>query len=189
MSNDIHVYPMVPLNSVRPAVDNTSDKYSWNLYRWLRQYTRSNHFKYHPRIEVAQLTTRDGRPWGGTEKFCTGSLFLGYLDPDSENMWFTGARLASILVEPFPKGENRLSRNIGAMSIAGSIDHTDKFWMDYANHGRCAFDPGHALAMLGDEGRFINVSDDHRRCTWCGFEQHKETVEKTVTETRWVAVG
>lgn len=56
-----------------------------------------------------------------------------------------------------------------AIKMFGLRNITKKFWKEYANSGRCAFDPQHMMVMIGDENRFSFTDKGlARTCNWCG---------------------
>lgn len=172
---DYEIYNGVMLSGIRPAVDGKSDKYSWNVFRWVRAWCRDRA----PNLQAVTFP-KDGSCPGERHP---GGIYLGYYLPE-EPGWFIGARLAPICADPFPKGRDRLPRNIGANPVKSIEDITDWFWPTYAAIGRCAL-WDHEMPLIGDEERFHQHSGDTRTCNWCGLTEGRVSVTRKIVEHRW----
>lgn len=158
------------LSEVKPAVAGRSDKYSWNLYRWLRKQSKD---RWWPHIGVY-------RP-PATEP-CR-RLIVGYRPP-SEGGWIYGSYMNSVLCS----GTKEIYAFAPPTLLATYDDITAEFWADYLRIGRCIFDPNHTWGMIGDEARFSSLSPSKRRCNWCGATMHRHTRREVKTVETWSLV-
>ena len=65
------------------------------------------------------------------------------------------------------------------------IEVTEEFYEKYIDIGRCIY--GHGVWFADDEGRYIYSDETHRKCNWCGKEEHLETKTYSYTRDIWVA--
>lgn len=113
-------------------------KYSPNLHRWLAHPER----RHRARTSFVYLD-KDGVRW------------IGMID----NGDLIGARLMDVLCN----GRKAIS---GAHRVLG-IAEVEGFWETYMAIGRCAIDPDHDMHFVGDAGRWIQLSPNHKACSWC----------------------
>lgn len=153
-----------------PAKRGESDKFSWNLYRWLREYSRRYGRRVSampPRIIQAPDTSR---------------YLIGFFDDDG---WFVGEKIVRVLVGPMSARAPVLECcAFSPELIEKHKDVTDLFWSEYARIGRCLFDIDHEDFMLYTDDRYRSVNPYHRECKWCGRTQL--LTERAVTKTRQV---
>jgi hypothetical protein len=108
-------------------------------------------------------------------------LWIGSLD--SEEHWFHGAQLMSVLC--FGSEEQVWAHPPGKMN---GLQEVTGFWWDYMHIGRCAIDTEHKKSFIGDETRWAFTEDgNHRSCQWCGkVHQKMEAWIEEVPRERWV---
>lgn len=131
------------------------EKYSPNLYKWLRKRMRQLDTEYNV------FTGEDGR------------LYVGYVCDGS----FCGCLLNRVLCRG-AKSES------GCYGAARHFTLVPDFWERYAAVGRCAIDSTHRVVNYLDVERFI-VDGDTRECRWCGHKQVKKTRQVVTVETYW----
>lgn len=154
------------LPQIKPRNARVSDKYSANLYRFIR--------------ERRLVTVLFHKPSG--QRYLTCSNWR-------EDDWphVTGARIWHVLIAT-RRPEDCTAVYVGHL-YADCEDITEVFWREYIRKGRCALDPEHERYFQGDEDRFSMIASA-RRCNWCGLWFRKE-VEKVVEIkriTHWVPV-
>lgn len=146
------------LKLIKPKVKGKSDKYSWNLHKYLSNnkgskvyYRKINSFSERENLYHSNTLTKY-------------DVLIG--TPHREGI--IGASLLEILRKP-PKMKYFF---INAFNDYQEI--TDEFFKDYVEIGRCLFDSEHNGWMTGDENRFTYQNDNERICSWCKLRQQKE---------------
>jgi hypothetical protein len=167
------------LKQIKPKIKGESDKYSWQLYEFLRK--NYNRFGI---PNVYYIQTQDS--WDSKEEkaiyvdrpFDENDSRLNYIwiGDNHRDGWYYGNKLSNILgcsrekytVFACPYFNNRIIINI-----------TEWFWNEYLKIGRCIWDRSHHGWLVNDDKRFIYVNKNSRKCQWCGLWQHRE-IEKRV---------
>lgn len=175
---------MLDLRKIKPEVKGQSDKYSWNLYKFLHKLcSNKDEGKYiKNQLEIHWL---HHSRWDGE-----------YLDFDQEKL-----NLSQVLILPLGLENGRSFYSMSSVMTQGRAerfhlpwkkeeltDITEWFFSTYERDGRCIFDREHNGWMLGSDGRFTYVNNT-RKCNWCGQWQHKE-IHKEVKIKRkevWIA--
>lgn len=152
--------PNTPLSAQRPAdfkedpswvsnglnlasiAPDRGGRYSPNLYRWLTD----RRFTYRPWMS---------RVYRDAEQV----LWIGTLDSGD----LFGIRLMTVLCLG-PKAETACWAGLH------DLHEVTDFWDRYVVEGRCAVDPEHRIAFVGDETRWQR-DEDRRSCLWCGKGQ------------------
>lgn len=176
---------MIDLNEIKPKVKSKSDKYSWNLYRFLNKlFKDKDEGKYiQKRLEIHWL--HSSRLDGSYLEF----------NPDDLN-------IVQMIILPTGKGNSGSFYSMASILREGRAERfalpfkwekemtniTDCFFDTYKRDGRCIFDRKHIGWMLGTEDRFTYVNNT-RKCNWCNEWQHKEIVkEQSIKRNEvWVA--
>jgi len=166
------------LNKVKPKIKGESDKYSWNLYKFLSKITKDKYIKNQLRIYWNHHSRWDGAylPFIGDASNTMQLIISPYGDKGS------GYFMNTVL----QKGNCELF-SLCVWKHEDLLDITDWFFDTYEKIGRCIFDPEHYKWMLGTDNRYTYVNNT-RRCNWCGQWQHKEIVKKTRIERKEVWV-
>jgi hypothetical protein len=144
------------LSAINPA---NGDKYSPNLYKWLRKRIKSR--------------DEDIRVYALKDELLGDRLFIGSFY-DGE---FHGTQLGEVLRRG-TKAE--ICCYVGRLKFMEVPD----FWQRYLAIGRCAIDTKHTGWFMGDESRFIE-NGDTRTCQWCGAAQYRKRWTETVERMRW----
>ncbi|MGK4040826.1 hypothetical protein AB0Y20_00895 [Heyndrickxia oleronia] len=176
---------MIDLNEIKPKVKGESDKYSWNLYRFLNKlFKDKDEGKYiKNQLEIHWLTYSR---WDGK-----------YLEFDPDNL---NRGMNQVLILPFGLEHGRSFYDLNTIMGKGRAElfHvpwrkdqltniTDWFFSTYQKDGRCIFDRNHNKWWQGEANRFTYINNT-RRCNWCG-EWHKKEIHKEVKierKVRWV---
>jgi len=106
----------------------------------------------------------------------TGYLYLGYGDVEK---WFYGVMLNRVLC----LGSQA---QVFAYPKASDFEIVPGFWDEYRRIGRCAIDTEHKTYFFGTDDRWEYGDDEHRACSWCGFEQERRERVITKTVCEWV---
>lgn len=128
-------------------------RFSPNLYRWLASRAER---------KSLSLVYRDH----------SNTLWIGYPDGCGG---LIGQRLMNVLCSG-PKASSACWINLGRLTEIAD------FWPRYVRDGRCAIDPEHRIAYVGDDTRW-SVDGDTRKCVWCGgvtqvLRRWTETIER-----------
>lgn len=103
-----------------------------------------------------------------------GELFIGYPD---DNGLFNGARMNRVLCL------GRKAERWAFTGLNGVVEPVPDFWERYLKVGRCAIDQDHSTHYQDE--RWSRVSDDKRKCLWCGHEQHRVLTPVTTVVESW----
>lgn len=168
---------MVNVNKLKPNKLNVSDKYSSNLYKFLKK--NPNHTKVY-------FENRDA--WDGSEmqldwnNICVSQIVIGSDVKEGGSFdCIVGKSLASIV-------QGRKLNELYAITYHESIytDITEEFWSKYEQIGRCLFF-NHDSWIQGDENRFRYIGEDNiRECRWCGKIQELKLYKKEIECREWV---
>ena len=160
-------------NSVRYGADllphvqasDRADRYSLNLWRWLRKHRK------HP-LFVA-ISTRERGPYD-PKRTQPGDIYIGLGDLDQG--WLHGARLSEILCSGTKASE-------WAFPPAYKFELIPYWWQGYIAGGKCFIDPEHLLYF--DKERWDEAPDGKERaCIWCC--NHQQYLHTTmIPRTAW----
>lgn len=158
----------VNIESFRPSKKGESAKYSWSLYRFMKEHLDTGCRVFYVR-----------------RSFMDGSLVE--FDPSHVNLCqiviayhvdvldvVLGARLNMILLHGKSFQFQTFAHTIGEDD---RIDITDWFRNEYAKRGLCLFDPEHRHHYLGDERRFTRIDAHWDQCRWCGEKIYRNDVK------------
>lgn len=154
------------LDAIKPRDDG---KYSPNLYRWLNS-KRAKAFGSHQAFEIVGMNGKYADVWrphliiigDGSAERGVGGRNLGDIICGVRGVWSQ-----SFHYEPSFKLR----------------DITAEFWAEYERIGRCAWDQGHGLHMVGASNRWNYVAGGRQReCNWCGRVFEAETKVEPVIE-------
>lgn len=168
------------LKLIKPKEKSKSDKYSWNLYRFLEKQVKQREIgKYvQKQIKVYWLH----RSWWDSSHL--------EFNPNNINS------LNQVIISPFgDKGSGYFLSQVlrdGKKECYSLrvyhpdelLDITDWFFSTYEKDGRCIFDRKHNGWMQGTDNRFTYVNNT-RKCNWCG-QWHKKEIKKVVKIERKV---
>lgn len=158
-------HPTLCLTDIAPG---KSRAYSPNLHKYLKV-----HGYFHEGGGIAQGVYAVQAGTKAAEVYGAGALMIGYVEGDE----LIGARLHAAL------SEGAKAVCIGH-PIGNSVVPVDGFWETYLQTGRCAVDPAHQDAYMGD--RFIE-KEGVRTCRWCGHRQRKVFGRRVVLVETWVS--
>jgi len=170
---------VIDLASIKPKNIKKSDKYSKAIYKYLKNnpYYRKVYFdesKYDSDSENYVKVKFD------VNNMDLRNLYFGEPDGLGSNC-ITGKCINSLIV-----GGQCSQTTFCYMCNANSnfVDVTKEFYEKYIEIGRCIY--GHGVWISDDEERFTYIDPEHRRCNWCGEEEHLEKKVITYTRDVWV---
>ena len=137
--------------------------YSPNLYRYLKHPTSAG-------LPMDVFRDQDGTLW------------IGRMNHEEGGRWFTGCRLARVLVSGATARRDVLEF---APSFASKLVKMLSFWEQYEIIGRCAIDTDHSIAYLNSDSRYV-FKGNTRTCTWCNNRHRRHTWSEVVTHEKWV---
>lgn len=144
------------ISLIKPQTHGISDKYSWNLYTYLKK-NKGEH-----RILLSPKDT--------TFHPMNMLVLQGTI----------GKHLWAIM------GEGKATRyDFSLYDLKSYTDITEEFWEHYVAKGRCVFDKEHGGWWVGGDQRFTMIDTDTKVCQWCNatLRRTEETVTRTVE--RW----
>jgi hypothetical protein len=178
------------INQFKPKIKGISDKYSCQLYEYLRR----NYGRFQGLPNVYYIQTQDR--WNSELEMAEqievpfdsidlkiGHIFVGENNRDG---WYSANRLSNIL------GDSKEKYTIFAIPWFKNktvIDITDWFWDEYRRIGRCVWDRPHIGWLMDDDERFVYINKNSRKCQWCGEWQHREIEKRVKIERKpvWIA--
>ncbi len=147
------------------ANDKRKDRYSLNLYRFLRKKPHYHQVFLHCGIA--------GQEHWDPERTLVPAIFVGLGDAP----FILGARLSEIIC----KGGS--TQTAAHALFDHCVEITDAFWARYIEIGKCAIDPEHTL--YADSDRYAEV-EETRRCRWCGRIEHVQEELQMQRRRVWV---
>lgn len=154
---------------LRDLAPELSPAFSPNLHKYLKAH---GHFYRDGGTIEGVYKIRAGTK--AAEVYGAGTLMLGFEDDG----FFVGTRMISALCHG-AKAER------AAYPIGRSVELVEGFWDQYLNVGRCAIDPEHKEAFMGDR---FSMDGDTRTCLWCGVKHERVLTPRTVFDESWKPV-
>ncbi|WEG18649.1 hypothetical protein PQ478_09220 [Alkalihalophilus pseudofirmus] len=175
------------LKLIKPKVKGESDKYSWNLYKYLHKITSTRHEGKYIKNQLEVHWLRHSRFDGehiefdqhDLRHFMVGQVIIFPFGLGKSHLNFMNSVLSKGRCENFANVWNKES----------FTDITDWFFETYLKDGRCIFDREHNMWMTNTDDRYYQINSNNRKCKWCGEHQHRE-IEKRVEINRienWVS--
>jgi hypothetical protein len=171
------------IKKIKPKVKGQSDKYSWNLYKFLEKQVKQR--------DVGNFAPKQLRVYWLHHSFWDGS-YLEF-NPNKLNHRqiiispFGGKGSGYFLSHILPDGMKKECYALSVYHPDEFSDITNWFFTTYERDGRCIFDREHSGWWSGEENRFTYINNT-RRCNWCG-QWHKKEIHKIVKIKReevWV---
>lgn len=155
------------IRSIRPQTTNPREKYSWNLYRFLR----CKRIRERIHVYEGKLSEKEDVQYFFAITKC------GSPQEDSGNIG-----IPEFILRTRRSNERIEMLSYCSYDFSSLKDVTEEFFEKYQKIGKCAFhQPEHKL-YIGNADRFEIIDDKTRRCKWCGKIYHlrKILVEKDV---------
>ena len=151
---------MIDIKKFKPKVKGKSDKFSWNLYKWLK--ANPNHYRIYKSTWCPVM--------GIVEK--PDRYYIGYRDGQSK--WVSAIMLMRVCC-----GQKQSAAYGGAHGTDDWIDITDEFYKEYEEKGVCAI-PDY------NNHNWENHGLTKRKCLNCGRVEKRETVR--ISQKVWKEV-
>lgn len=149
------------IESIMTKEKGISNKYSWNLYRYLKNFIGK---------EVWAYKAPNGRIFLAIFKKPEG---IGH---DNYGNFVNTIQTTDVKV--------RVSYYSWANEDFSSYTEiTNTFFEEYKQKGRCAIDKAHDGWLEGAKRRFTEIDSETRKCNWCGAILKKKT--RLVEQTYW----
>lgn len=159
---------------IKPAKNRVSDKFSWNIYRYLRDNARTD-----VRICLCKKSFFDGSEIKYDQSKSIHAIQLYIFIGNG----FIGNRIYDIM----GRGEHSKIKSYSWVDYHNEfIDITQQFFDEYLMIGRCIFDRNHRMWWVGGDNQYSQVDECLRECKWCG-QKLKKIVEYEPRE-RWITV-
>lgn len=168
----------IDLSLIKPKNVKKSDKYSKAIYKYLKDnpWYRRVWFD-----ESAYDSDSDKyiRRTFDVNKMDLGKLYFGM--PDGEDSICISGKCISSLIS----GSRNAQETYCYIGFENShyVEVTKEFYEKYIEIGRCIY--GHHSYLADTDERFTYSDEKHRKCNWCGLEQHLETKEYSYTRCVW----
>lgn len=168
----------IDLKRIRPKNIKKSDKYSKAIYKYLKEhpYYRRVWFDKSAYDEELRLIKVDF----DVNNINLRKMYFGM--PDSpESICITGTCINGLI-----QGDRGSQTTYSYIGYENSqyIEVTEEFFEKYIEIGRCIY--GHGLWIADDEERYTYSDEIHRKCNWCGKEEHLEIKTFSYTRDIWV---
>lgn len=176
------------IKKIKPKNIKKSDKYSKQIYHYLKMHPDKNQVYYIQTQEVYNKETNEfevkevpfdidniriSQIWiGNTQR---SNYEEGYID------WMYGNSLSTIVSSSKSKYTVFANPWNNKKTV---VNVTEQFWEKYIEIGRCIYD--HHYWLQDEEERYVYIDEEHRKCNWCGKEQHKKIVTHTYETKQWV---
>ena len=155
------------LKSIRPQTTSPREKYSWNLYRFLR------HKDVREKIRVYEGKISDTEP----VQYFFAVTKCASPQEDTGNIG-----IFEFILRTRRNNESIEILSYSNYDFSSMKDVTEKFFEEYQKIGKCAFhEPEHELYIRNTE-RFEIIDEKTRRCKWCGkiFRLRRILVEQDI---------
>lgn len=180
------------INRIKPKNIKKSDKYSKQIYQYLKKNPGHDRVYY---IQTQDVYNESKKEFEQKEiPFDTNNINKRYLWVCSiprretyENSsgyidWMYGNSLFTI-VSPSREKYTVFANPWNNKKTV--VDVTKEFWEKYIEIGRCIYG-NHTSGLQDEDGRYTYFDDKHRVCNWCGKEEHLETKTYSYTRDIWV---
>jgi hypothetical protein len=147
----------IKLDDVKPEVKNVSDKYSWNIYRFLRKHKN--------KVQILKQYRKPMEP-----RYIYMSSMLQCEDACCRDSMVIGTKIYQVMHGTFREW---------ASYDGKVIDITKDFILKYRDIGICLLNPKHNMYEFTWDTK-IRV----RTCTRCGLKQRKKVICRKTTE--WI---
>lgn len=185
------------LKSIKPKNLKESDKYSANLYKFIKTtgychvYIDINKGSF----EKPELIKIDK---DNIDNLCGYDVYIGsniMVDELSNKEGTKRVDMGQVVAKPLWSilNGNKLYQ-CGCYCAFGYtyvnrdfLEITDWFWNKYKEIGRCLFIDHNREYIVGGKNRFTKINPIYRKCNWCGKLQEKKITHeyKLISEVNW----
>lgn len=180
------------INKIKPKNIKKSDKYSKQIYQFLKKNPGHDRVYY---IQTQDVYNKSKKEFEQKEvPFDTNHISIRYLwicsiprreryeNPKGYIDWIYGNSLSTI-VSPSREKYTVFANPWNNKKIV--VDVTKEFWEKYIEIGRCIYGE-HPFGLQDDDGHYTYYDSTHRKCNWCGKEEHLETKTYSYTRDEWI---
>lgn len=166
----------IDLSLIKPNYLRKSDKYSKRIYKYLKDnpHLRRVWYDESPFDNTCSPYDRCVRKLFDANKMDLRNLYFGIPEPGT--VCILGKCINGLIQGG---GCSQETFTYIGYKCSNYTEVTKEFFEKYIEIGRCIY--GHGVWIADDEDRFTYLDDKHRKCNWCGHEEH--LVEKTYTHT------
>ena len=168
---------LISLAKIKPDTPKISDKYSYNLWRWVKNFKKD--YQQEPAVYAVV-------PKGQT--FSVDELKKGYWSTYLGKKNYDGSLSASELNHVLGI-DQRIWAIIPGVHFEAEelVEITDLFWTTYQAIGRCLFHSHDVTDLVGESEHYsYDDTQTKRTCNWCGHAQELKVVEVVKIEKHWV---
>lgn len=169
----------VDLSKIKPKNVKKSDKYSKAIYKYLKDNPR------YRRVWFDKVTYGDTLDKKVKKEFDVNNMDLRNLYFGMPDYIITNC-ITGKCVQPLihnSRGSQETFYYIGHKE-SEYVEVTKEFFEKYIEIGRCIY--GHNSYLADVDDRYTYLDDTHRKCNWCGKEQHEEVITHTYESKVWV---
>ena len=185
------------LKSIKPKDLKESDKYSANLYKFIKKtgydhvYIDINKGNFE-KPELIDIDKDDLDNLSGYDIYIGSNIMA---DVVSNKEGTKSVDIGQVIAKPLWSilNGNKLYQ-CGCYCAFGHtyvnrdfLEITDWFWKKYKEIGRCLFIDHNSKYIIGSENRFTKINPIYRKCNWCGKLQEKKITQeyKLISEVKW----
>jgi hypothetical protein len=178
------------LKKIKPKDIKISDKYSANLYKFLKKTGYGNVYFNTNNGTMKEKETIE-LDWNNLRAY---NIFIGSnIMDDTYNMNDENINFGQVIA----KRLNSILSGVkiyqtGAYCAFGHywvnrdwIDITEEFWKRYEQIGRCLFIDHDGWCQDDNNTRFKYIDEDTRICNWCGKTEHRRIKEVVKHKEIW----
>lgn len=167
------------LNDIKPKNIKKSDKYSKQIYEFMKNHAYGNQVFYNEMQYDDESKTYIKKQFNANE-VCLGDLFITKQSFVSE-IDISGKCIRSIV----GTNKDKYTNYCYCFSKKPSFTNvTEEFWIKYIEIGKCIYDDHDWLK--NEETRYTYINDRHRKCNWCGKEQELKALKRIHTYNKWI---
>lgn len=171
----------IDLKKIKPKNIKKSDKYSKNIYRFLKdneRYRRVFYDKSGYENDSQHYVSKEF----DVENIDINNLYFGV--PCYDNPHEIIGKCLSGLVSGGQKSFEVFCYFLHRPN-AELVEVTKEFYEKYMEIGRCIYGK-HPSGLQDEDGRYTYLDDTHRVCNWCGKKEHLETKICSYTRNEWI---
>ena len=169
----------IDINKIKPKNTKKSDKYSKAIYKYLKN---NPHYRrvWFDKATYGDTLDRKVKKEFDVENMNLRNLFFGLPDAGTSNC-ITGKCINSLI-----SGAKDTQETFCYIGFIESefVEVTKEFFEKYIEVGRCIY--GHDSYLADADDRYTYIDETHRKCNWCGKEQHQETETYVREHKKWV---
>ena len=158
------------LAQIKPPTSSCSEKYSWNLYRFLKKYSKKNNiYVYKGFNEISR-----------SEQYFFAITICGNGANGADNIG---------IFEYDPRGKSKAATlealSYSTLDFSKFHEVSHEFFAEYLKDGKCAFAHPTHQDDINNADRFESINDNTKRCRWCGKIFRRTTKEIIIKKTIW----